>query len=138
MLLNTFFGISSNLVCVNLYYCQPILIPLSNSFSVTYDEVSRIPTLVQAGYVVALLIGTKIHDTRYGIGLLYISPLGDMVRCRGLILILVLSSTSLMIRAAVTENLHVFKVISFLIGFTPIWAIRYLGNNGHIIHGPHC
>ncbi|KAF8838914.1 MFS general substrate transporter [Paxillus ammoniavirescens] len=105
MLLNTFFGISSTLVCANLYYCQPILIQLSNSFSVTYDEVSRIPTLVQAGY---------------GIGLLCISPLGDMVRCRGLILILVLSSTCLTIGLAVTENLYVFEVISFLIGFTSI------------------
>ncbi|KAF9219144.1 MFS general substrate transporter [Gyrodon lividus] len=105
ILLNTSFGISSTLVCANLYYCQPILIQLSSSFSVTYDEVSRIPTLVQAGY---------------GIGLLCISPLGDMVRCRGLILLLVLSSTCLTIGLAITESLHIFEVVSFLIGFTSV------------------
>lgn len=36
-------------VVANLYYCQPLLIEYSRSFSVTYDEVSRIPTLIQAG-----------------------------------------------------------------------------------------
>ncbi|KIJ61088.1 hypothetical protein HYDPIDRAFT_116342 [Hydnomerulius pinastri MD-312] len=105
MLLNVSFGISSTLVCANLYYCQPILIQLSNSFSVTYDEVSRVPTLVQAGY---------------GIGLLFVSPLGDMLRRRQLILLLVMSSTCLTIPLAITNNLHVFEVISFLVGLSSV------------------
>ncbi|KAF9235650.1 major facilitator superfamily domain-containing protein [Melanogaster broomeanus] len=105
ILLNAFFGISSTLVCANLYYCQPILIQLSSSFSVTYREVSVIPTLVQAGY---------------GVGLLCVSPLGDMVRRRGLILLLVFLSTCLTIGLGITKNIYVFEAVSFLIAFASV------------------
>ncbi|KAG0701920.1 major facilitator superfamily domain-containing protein [Suillus ampliporus] len=105
ILLNVSFGIGSTLVVANLYYCQPILIQLSASFNVTYDEVARIPTLVQAGF---------------GIGLVFITPLGDMLRRRQLILLLVVLSTTLTIGLAVTNNLLVFEVISFLIGLTSV------------------
>lgn len=105
MLLNVSFGIGSTLVVANLYYCQPILIQLSASFHVTYDEVARIPTLVQAGF---------------GIGLLFITPLGDMLRRRQLILLLVALSTTFTIGLAITNNLLVFEIISFLIGLTSV------------------
>ncbi|KAH7913382.1 major facilitator superfamily domain-containing protein [Hygrophoropsis aurantiaca] len=105
MLLNVSFGIGSTLVVANLYYCQPLLIQLSHSFGVTYDEVSRIPTLVQAGY---------------GIGLLLISPLGDILRRRQLIMLLVLLSTTLTVPLAITNSLEVFEVISFFVGMTSV------------------
>ncbi|KAG2341591.1 MFS general substrate transporter [Suillus weaverae] len=105
MLLNVSFGICSTLVVANLYYCQPIIIQLSASFHVTYDEVARIPTLVQAGF---------------GIGLLFITPLGDMLRRRQLILLLVVLSTTLTIGLAITNSLLVFEIISFLIGLTSV------------------
>ncbi|KAG2139610.1 major facilitator superfamily domain-containing protein [Suillus bovinus] len=105
MLLNVSFGIGSTLVFANLYYCQPILIQLSASFHVTYDEVARIPSLVQAGF---------------GIALLFITPLGDILRRRQLILLLVMLSTTLTIGLAITKNLLVFEIISFLIGLTSV------------------
>ncbi|KAG1842774.1 major facilitator superfamily domain-containing protein [Suillus subalutaceus] len=105
MLLNVSFGVGSTLVVANLYYCQPILIQLSTSFHVTYDEVARIPTLVQAGF---------------GIGLLFIAPLGDILRRRQLILLLVVFSTTLTIGLAITNNLLVFEIISFLIGLASV------------------
>lgn len=46
--------------------------------------------------------------------------MGDMLRRRGLVLILVLSSTCLTIGLAVTNSLFVFEVISFLIGFASV------------------
>ena len=46
--------------------------------------------------------------------------MGDMLRRRELILLLVLSSTCLTIGLAVTKNLHVFEAISFLVGFTSV------------------
>ncbi|KAG2757196.1 MFS general substrate transporter [Suillus brevipes Sb2] len=105
MLLNISFGIGVTLVVANLYYCQPILIQLSASFHVTYDEVARIPTLVQAGF---------------GIGLLFIAPLGDMLRRRQMILLLIALSTVLTIGLAITKNLLVFEITSFFIGLTSI------------------
>ncbi|KAI0825557.1 MFS superfamily [Irpex lacteus] len=98
---NILFGIASTCIIANLYYCQPLLIELSKSFHVTYDEVSRIPTLVQAGYC---------------IGLLFISPLGDLVRRRPLILLLVAACSALTIGLPITSNVVTFEIISFFVG----------------------
>ncbi|KIP03877.1 hypothetical protein PHLGIDRAFT_41100, partial [Phlebiopsis gigantea 11061_1 CR5-6] len=103
--LNILFGIGSTFIVANLYYCQPLLIQLSISFNVTYDEVSRIPTLVQAGYAS---------------GLLLITPLGDLVRRRSLILLLIIITSSLTIGLPLTSSLHVFEGLSFLIGFSSV------------------
>ncbi|KAJ3875326.1 MFS superfamily [Lentinula edodes] len=105
LLLNASFGFASTFVVANLYYCQPLLIQLSESFNVSYDEISKVPTLVQAGYAA---------------GLLLISPLGDLVRRRQLILLIVLLSTTLSIPLAVTSSLTVFLTFSFLVGFVSV------------------
>ncbi|KAG2010426.1 membrane protein [Coprinopsis cinerea AmutBmut pab1-1] len=101
MMLNIAFGLGSMFTAANLYYCQPLLIQLADSFHASYGDVSRIPTLVQAGYAV---------------GLLFITPLGDLVRRRQLILLLVTTSTLLSIGLAVTSDLVVFEVIGFFVG----------------------
>ncbi|TFK57217.1 MFS general substrate transporter [Heliocybe sulcata] len=101
LLLNITFGFGSTFIVTNLYYCQPILIQLSKAFGVSYTEVSNIPTLIQAGYAT---------------GLLFISPLGDLVRRRPLILLLVVCSGTLTIGLAITKSLAVFEALSFLVG----------------------
>ncbi|KAI5896228.1 MFS general substrate transporter [Schizophyllum commune H4-8] len=105
LLLNISFGFASTFTVANLYYCQPLLIELAAAFDVSYGEVSIIPTLVQAGYAV---------------GLLLISPLGDLVRRRQLIIGLVLISTCLTIGLAVTSSLRVFSALTFLVGFVTV------------------
>ncbi|KAJ8583348.1 MFS general substrate transporter, partial [Rhizopogon salebrosus TDB-379] len=95
ILLNASFGFACTFIVANLYYCQPLLIEFSKSFNVTYDEVSRIPTLIQAGYLV---------------GLLLISPLGDLVRRRQLMLLLIVPSTAI----------TVFEILSFFIGVATV------------------
>ncbi|KAH9919339.1 major facilitator superfamily domain-containing protein [Fomitopsis serialis] len=105
LLLNVTFAISSTFVIANLYYCQPLLIQLADSFHVSYDEVSNVPTLVQVGYAV---------------GILLISPLGDLVRRRPLVLAIVFVAASLSIGLAFTNNLRVFEVLSFLVGMFTI------------------
>ncbi|RPD56725.1 MFS general substrate transporter [Lentinus tigrinus ALCF2SS1-7] len=101
LLMNVTFGIASTFIVANLYYCQPLLIQFSLAFGVTYQEVSNIPTLVQAGYAV---------------GLLFITPLGDLVRRRPLILILTFITASLTIGLAITSNLAAFEVLCFFVG----------------------
>ncbi|EGN97824.1 hypothetical protein SERLA73DRAFT_74085 [Serpula lacrymans var. lacrymans S7.3] len=120
LFMNISFGLGCTFVVANLYYCQPLLsrqlvrisidllkqvhiVQLSISFGVTYSEVSspRIPTLIQAGYC---------------IGLLFISPLGDLVRRRQLIMLLVFATSCLTVGLAVTKDLRVFETLSFLLG----------------------
>lgn len=105
LLLNASFGFAATFTAANLYYCQPLLIEFSKSFDVSYEEVSRIPTLVQAGYLA---------------GLVLISPLGDLVRLRQLVILLVVVSTGLTIGLAVTNSLQVFEALTFLVGVASV------------------
>ncbi|KAK7001805.1 putative transporter YgaY [Favolaschia claudopus] len=101
IVLNVLFGFASTFIVANLYYCQPLLIQFSESFQVDYNSVARIPTLLQAGYAT---------------GIVLISPLGDLVRRRELILFLAILSGTLTIGLAITNSLVVFEILSFIIG----------------------
>jgi MFS family permease len=100
---------NSNIQVANLYYNQPILIHLSETFNVDYDKISNVPSLTQAGYAGALLL---------------ISPLGDLVKRRPLILLLCIAGAVLSIGLAVTNSLTAFEALSFIIGFI---SVRNLG-----------
>jgi predicted MFS family arabinose efflux permease len=93
-------------------------VQLSRTFNVSYDEVSHIPTLVQAGCVYTLSSSIVVinQPPRYAVGILLIAPLGDLVRRRSLMLLLVFSSTLLTIGLSLTTSLAVFEALSFLVG----------------------
>ena len=74
MSLNLLFGFASTFTVANLYYNHPILNVLAHDFGVTYEQVSLVPTLMQAGYAA---------------GLLLLCPLGDVFRRRTFVLLLV-------------------------------------------------
>lgn len=71
----------------------------------SYSQVSTIPTLVQAGYAT---------------GLLLISPLGDLLPRRPLVLFTVTLSTALTIPLALTSNLRAFQALSYLVGISTV------------------
>lgn len=70
-----------------------------------YDKISNVPSLTQAGYAGALLL---------------ISPLGDLVKRRPLILLLCITGAVLSIGLAVTNSLTAFEALSFIIGFISV------------------
>ncbi|KAH8119352.1 major facilitator superfamily domain-containing protein [Phellopilus nigrolimitatus] len=104
-LLNIAFGVGGTFVVMNVYYCQPLLIQFADSFGATDEDVAKIPTLVQAGYAC---------------GILLISPLGDLIRRRPLLLLLIFLTTTLTIGLCLTNSLVAFEAISFLVGLFSI------------------
>lgn len=116
MTLNIIFGFASTTTVANLYYCQPLLVDFANAFHVSNDQVSTIPTITQAGYAT---------------GLLLITPLGDLVRRRPLLLIVLILSTLLTMGVALSPNLLTFQILSFFLGVvtvTPQILIPFAGD----------
>ncbi|KAJ9102452.1 hypothetical protein QFC21_002852 [Naganishia friedmannii] len=106
--LNLLFGFAATFTVANLYYNQPILSILADDWGVTYDEISRVPTLLQCGYAV---------------GILLLAPLGDMVRRRGLVLLLIVLTATLSIGLALAPNLITFEILGFFIAFLTVTQI---------------
>ncbi|EJD54530.1 hypothetical protein AURDEDRAFT_156314 [Auricularia subglabra TFB-10046 SS5] len=99
--LNILFGFTSTMTVCNLYYCQPLLVQFAKTFDVSQTEVAIIPTLTQAGYAA---------------GLVFLTPLGDLVPRRPLILLLLVSSTFLSLGVALAPSLGAISTLSFLLG----------------------
>ncbi|GAA5990731.1 hypothetical protein JCM5350_007346 [Sporobolomyces pararoseus] len=100
-ILNCMLSLTSCLTVANIYYPQPILVQLSQRYDVEYDRVTRVTSLLQAGYL---------------IGLVFITPLGDLVRRRSLLLLLVLATASLALGQATVQNFAGFEALSFIQG----------------------
>ncbi|KAI0029239.1 major facilitator superfamily domain-containing protein [Vararia minispora EC-137] len=105
LFVNIIFGITSTFIMANLYYSQPLLIQLAKSFNVSYDEISRSVCILFA---------------LYGTGLLLISPLGDLMRRRPLLLLVVALACLLSIGLATSNSLIAFEVLSYFIGVVSI------------------
>ena len=97
----------------------PRSVQLSQSLGVSDNQVSNVPTLIQAGCASRLSDCTRhmAHSLfSYATGLLLIAPLGDSVLRRPLILILCFASTALTFGLAFTTNFIAFEAISFILG----------------------
>lgn len=102
---NLLFALAATISVMNLYYIQPMLVAIASDFSVSNEVVSRVPTLVQGGY---------------GCGILLITPLGDLVRRRPLILLLYTLGASLSIALALARNVQMLAGVSFVVGMLSV------------------
>ncbi|KIW08121.1 uncharacterized protein PV09_01056 [Verruconis gallopava] len=105
MALNCLFAFAGAFTVANLYYSHPILNILAHDFNVTYEQVSQVPTLAQAGYAV-------------GLGLL--CPLGDVCKRRPFTLLLVLFTATVWIGLCLTKSLAVFSALTFITAVTTV------------------
>ncbi|WWD01283.1 hypothetical protein V866_008226 [Kwoniella sp. B9012] len=103
--MNLVFAFAATVSVMNLYYIQPMLVAIASDFSVSHSRISSIPTLVQGGY---------------GTGIIFISPLGDLVRRRQLVLLLILLTTILSIGLALAPSVAVLEGISFVVGMLTV------------------
>ncbi|KZL81745.1 major facilitator superfamily transporter [Colletotrichum incanum] len=94
----------------NLYYNQPVLNKIANTFEVTYERASSVATLMQAGYAS---------------GLLFICPLGDIVRRRPFSLAMIwltsiIADSLQWIGLCLTTSFPVFQALSYIVGATSV------------------
>ncbi len=95
-------------VCVaNIYYNQPILKNIGASFNAKESEVGIIAVLAQAGY---------------GLGLFFITPLGDKTDRKKLILLLQLAIICVLLGTSFFTNIIGIYVMSLLIGLLGVAA----------------
>ncbi|WP_413289749.1 MFS transporter [Bdellovibrio sp. HCB337] len=95
--------ISTGLCVANLYYCQPLLQQMQESFGVSPQSIGWIPTLTQLGYA---------------LGMFFLIPLGDQVERRSLIFISTAVSSLSMIGMALAPNLPTAILMSLIVGVT--------------------
>ena len=95
------------LAVANLYYNQPILAEIAQSFNATAAEVGWIPTLTQVGYAS---------------GLLLFVPLGDRLERRSLIVTMLSITAVTLFIAALSPTLSILILASYGIGAATISA----------------
>ncbi|RDW88914.1 hypothetical protein BP6252_00946 [Coleophoma cylindrospora] len=105
MALNLLFAFACTFTVANLYYNHPILNILAKDFNVTYEQVSTVPTVMQAGYAA---------------GLLFLCPLGDIFKRRPFVLILVFFTATLWLGLCLTKSFSVFVALSFITAVTTV------------------
>ena len=109
--------IGSGLVVANIYYNQPLLGKMAATFNVSEAKAGIIATLTQVGYA---------------LGLLFIVPLGDMLRRKKLILIdfgLIILSLLL---AAFSPDIYILMLASLLIGIASVVPQLFIPLTAHL------
>lgn len=97
--------IATGMVVANLYYNQPLLGRIAATFQVTEASAGSLAMLTQIGYAV---------------GMLFIIPLGDMLRRKRLIMIDFAAIIIALLLAGFAVNIQSLMVASFLIGATSV------------------
>ncbi len=89
-------------ICVaNIYYNQPLLHDMAKSLGTTDAKIGNIAVLTQSGY---------------GLGLFFLTPLGDKLRRKNIILTLQLLLIAALIGLAFASQLWIACILSLLIG----------------------
>jgi predicted MFS family arabinose efflux permease len=96
-------AIASGATAANIYYAQPLIGPISDSFSLNVSVTSLIVTMLQLGYV---------------FGLIFLVPLGDLVENKRLILITLGFVILFLLVASFAQQALVFIAASLLLGIS--------------------
>lgn len=95
------------IIVANLYYAQPLVGPISQSTGLSPAAAGLIVTLTQIGY---------------GLGLLFIVPLGDLVENRRLVVIALAVTALALLGAALSSRAEPFLLSAFVLGLGAVAA----------------
>lgn len=110
-------SIASAVSVANLYYSQPLLSNLSNYFKVSSTVIGISAMLIQIGYA---------------IGLIFLVPLGDMVKHRSLIIIMLICSMIALLELSFATNIIWFTIGSLFVGITSITQMLLVTLAAHL------
>jgi predicted MFS family arabinose efflux permease len=111
------FAIACGITVANIYYAQPLVGPISESFGLDLSSAGVMLTMVMLGYV---------------IGLLFLAPLGDLVENKTLILITLCALIVSLLIAAVAPTATVFIASTLLVGLTAVGTQMMLPVVAHL------
>nr|WP_296069735.1 MFS transporter [uncultured Actinoplanes sp.] len=100
-------AVACGLTVANLYYAQPLLDLVANSFGVSQGAATVVVTTTQIGYA---------------LGLLFLLPLGDLVENRRLTTRLLCGTAISLLLAAVAPAYAIFLIVAALVGMTSVVA----------------
>ena len=103
--LPTLFAVACGLIVANLYYAQPLVGPIAAELGLSPGLAGLLVTLTQIGY---------------GLGLLFIVPLGDILENRRLVLTLIGACAVSLAATALVRNASLFLAAAAAIGFTSV------------------
>jgi predicted MFS family arabinose efflux permease len=106
----TLFAVTCGLLVANVYYSQPIAGPIAASLGMPVGATGLVVTATQAGF---------------GLGLLFIVPLGDLIENRRLVLILIGIAAIGLLTAALASAPLTYLLAAALIGFGSV-AVQVL------------
>jgi predicted MFS family arabinose efflux permease len=98
-------AVCAGITVANIYYCQPILTEIASEFHVSESSVGLIPMLSQIGY---------------GLGLFFITPLGDKVDRKKLILSLQYLLIGSLVLLYFSSSILSVWILSILIGLLAV------------------
>ncbi len=99
------FAIACGATVANLYYAQPLVGPIAESFGLDISNAGVMLTMVMFGYV---------------LGLLFLAPLGDLLENKSLILVTLGALIASLLIAALSPTATVFVIASLLVGITAV------------------
>ncbi|MET0443816.1 MAG: MFS transporter [Pseudorhodoplanes sp.] len=99
------FAIACGITVANIYYAQPLVGPISESFGLDLSNAGVMLTMVMFGYV---------------LGLLFLAPLGDLVENKTLILMTLSGLIVSLLIAAAAPSAGIFIASTMLVGLTAV------------------
>jgi predicted MFS family arabinose efflux permease len=94
-------AISTGLIVANLYYNQPLLDDMAQTYHVSNSKIGQVAMLTQLGYAC---------------GMLFIAPLADMLRRKRLIMLCLALAIVSLITTAMAPSANLLIISSFLMG----------------------
>ena len=98
------------LIVANIYYAQPLIGPISTELGMSPHAAGLVVTMTQLGY---------------GLGLLFIVPLGDLIENRSLVLAIMAVGTLALLAAAFSADARQFLLAAAFIGLGSV-AVQVL------------